>query len=191
MFTTPTLLSAKHPLDFPFAPAALPLRYLLQFEYLTNFRGNRRICSMTTKDMVRFFRKVKFDLTTGCWLWTGAIGGNGYGQLKYCGKNCNAHIVAFRHWRGEVPKGLELDHEVCDTRRCANPWHVTPVTHRRNVLRGKGNAAINAVKTHCTHGHPLSGDNLWVQPKTGYRYCRACAKSRSKAFRGKDFLSGL
>ena len=149
---------------------------------------------VTTQELCRFFAKVKFDLTTGCWLWTGSLAGNGkYASFKAGGKSRHAHILAFEHWRGVVPSGLELDHVICDTRRCVNPWHVEPRTHKQNVLRSQGPAAINAVKTHCTHGHPLSGDNLWVQPKTGYRYCRVCAKARSSTFRSKpkDFLSGL
>ena len=34
----------------------------------------------------------------------------------------------------------------------------------------------NARKTHCKHGHPLSGDNLRVTPKQ--RVCLACARRR-------------
>ena len=31
----------------------------------------------------------------------------------------------------------------------------------------------NSLKTHCPHGHPYAGDNLYVDP-SGYRRCRAC-----------------
>jgi hypothetical protein len=30
-------------------------------------------------------------------------------------------------------------------------------------------------KTHCKHGHPLSGDNLKIT-KLGFRLCKACAR---------------
>lgn len=42
-----------------------------------------------------------------------------------------------------------------------------------------GACAINARKTHCIHGHPLSGDNLYVTPSGG-RACRACRKDADK-----------
>lgn len=30
------------------------------------------------------------------------------------------------------------------------------------------------VRTHCIHGHPLSGDNLYIAPSDGRRQCRRC-----------------
>ena len=30
-------------------------------------------------------------------------------------------------------------------------------------------------KTHCPHGHPYAGENLYVSP-SGHRYCRECRK---------------
>jgi hypothetical protein len=41
-----------------------------------------------------------------------------------------------------------------------------------------GGAAANAAKTQCVHGHPLSGENLYRNPWTGARSCRACARAR-------------
>lgn len=40
-------------------------------------------------------------------------------------------------------------------------------------------------KTHCYRGHPLSGDNLRLQPKGGRwqkRVCRACQAIGRRAF---------
>ena len=36
---------------------------------------------------------------------------------------------------------------------------------------------VNARKTHCKRGHPLSGENLAIGTN-GSRQCRACAKIR-------------
>jgi|SRR5215472_5299298 len=45
-------------------------------------------------------------------------------------------------------------------------------------------------QTHCLRGHPLSGDNLYVQPgRPNARACRACAAMR--ALRRRDKLSGM
>jgi ABC-type uncharacterized transport system ATPase subunit len=137
---------------------------------------------METKELHRFFAKIKFDLQKGCWLWIAGIDGKGYGSLRHAGRTRRAHKVAFEHWRGLVPEGKELDHVECSRRDCANPWHVEPRTHRENLLRGSAPAALNAVKTHCKHGHSLSGENLYVQKKTGFRYCRTCAKARVEKF---------
>lgn len=35
--------------------------------------------------------------------------------------------------------------------------------------------------THCIYGHPLSGDNLLVEGRTGFRRCRACLARRAAA----------
>lgn len=42
-------------------------------------------------------------------------------------------------------------------------------------------AAIRRSKTHCKHGHALSGDNLYIKPD-GRRACRKCLADRNKAF---------
>lgn len=34
--------------------------------------------------------------------------------------------------------------------------------------------------THCRRGHPMSGDNLYIEPGRGRRVCRACRRMRSK-----------
>ena len=40
-------------------------------------------------------------------------------------------------------------------------------------------------KTHCKHGHPLSGDNLRISPN-GMRACRACNAAAQRAFRERS-----
>lgn len=38
-------------------------------------------------------------------------------------------------------------------------------------------------QTHCKRGHPLSGDNLYTSPKTGYRSCITCRRDRLRRYR--------
>jgi hypothetical protein len=38
---------------------------------------------------------------------------------------------------------------------------------------------VEATQTHCKHGHPLEGENLYRDPK-GHRYCRTCARDRQR-----------
>jgi hypothetical protein len=49
------------------------------------------------------------------------------------------------------------------------------VTHAENLAFKR--------KTHCRHGHPLSGDNLRIDPRTGARVCRACLRDNQRRLR--------
>lgn len=116
---------------------------------------------------------AKVDRTGSCWLWTGATAGGGrYGSFQYEGRVQRAHVVAWLLAGRTVPDGLVLDH-LCRTTLCVNPDHLEPVSQRENVLRGTAPTSANARKTHCRRGHPLSGDNLYVEANGGRR-CRAC-----------------
>jgi hypothetical protein len=44
-----------------------------------------------------------------------------------------------------------------------------------------GRGFHNKIKTHCTHGHPLSGENLYLPPGRWQRQCWTCIKRRDKA----------
>lgn len=77
-------------------------------------------------------------LRPGCWLWDGATGATGYGQMsgRIDGKprTIQAHRVAYEIMVGPVPDGLELDH-LCRNRECVNPAHLEAVPHLLNCLR--------------------------------------------------------
>lgn len=115
----------------------------------------------------------------GCWGWTGSPNGNGYGHARVDGKTYVAHRYVYQSTVGPIPEGLQLDH-LCRNRMCVNPSHLEPVTHRENVLRGQGHAAINARKTHCSCGLPL-------EFRYGQRLCYPCllayCKERKRARR--------
>lgn len=48
---------------------------------------------------------------------------------------------------------------------------------KANGLHGRNPAVANGEKTECIHGHPLSGDNLFIR-SDGNRGCRACRIAR-------------
>lgn len=114
---------------------------------------------------------------SGCWLWTGARSGSGYGNLWANGRNALAHRVVWESLVGPIPPGLTLDH-LCRNQLCVNPDHLEVVTTKVNTMRGTSFAAVNARKTQCPRGHPYEGKNL-IRYGNG-RFCRACAQDRPR-----------
>jgi hypothetical protein len=125
----------------------------------------------------RLWAKVDRSDAGGCWQWTGGLTANGYGiPLGDGERQIFPHRLAWELANGPIPAGLVMDH-LCRNQICCNPAHLEPVTIAENVLRGEGIAAQCARKTHCLHGHPLSGENLRFSTK-GARVCITCARRR-------------
>lgn len=136
------------------------------------------------RDVQRFWSKVsKGD---PCWWWHGYTDKDGYGIIthyvdakKWTRK---AHRIAYLLAHGQIDPGLTIDH-LCRNRRCVNPAHLELVSMKENTFRGVGPASINVKKTSCMRGHPLSGENLYLDPRDGHRACKACRDSRKPAWR--------
>ncbi len=132
----------------------------------------------------RFERKVR--LGPGCMIWTGAKGGNGYGQVRIQGQARSAVSVAYEIYIGPIPPGLEPDHS-CRTRQCVNVAHLELVTHQENVLRGESPCAVHARKTTCKYGHAFDEQNTkWIHGGK-HRDCRACLKRRNTDPKQKEY----
>jgi hypothetical protein len=87
----------------------------------------------------RFWRKVRVDPDTGCWVWLGAHHERGYGRFGADGATVYAHRWAYEHFVGE-PAGDVLMH-LCDNPPCCNPSHLKPGTQVENMAhlrRGEG-----------------------------------------------------
>jgi hypothetical protein len=116
----------------------------------------------------------------GCWTWMRYRSKAGYGYLRVDGNGVLAHRLSYSVFREPIPEGMTIDH-LCRNRGCINPDHLEAVTIGENGLRGTSFAAINARKTHCAHGHELSGDNLLREKsRPGRRVCRQCKSERHK-----------
>lgn len=136
-----------------------------------------------TPDSVKFKAKYLVDEKAGCWLWTGGLDPKGYGVFhNRTIRGKKAHRYAWTVRCGPIPDGLVLDH-LCRVRRCVNPDHLRLVTpYINNVENSVGFAAVHAHQTHCIHGHPLEGDNLYRGPN-GKRACRTCNRRHQGAKR--------
>lgn len=140
--------------------------------------------------MRRFWEKV--DRSGDCWVWTASlVQGSGYGQFRVGDKVRKAHVVAYEMMVGPVPDALTLDH-VCRNRACVNPSHLEPVPLVENLARAPTNpTTINAMKTHCIHGHEFTPENTEYRRRRGgriYRRCRECGR-RSSRDRGRRLRS--
>ena len=116
-----------------------------------------------------------------CWGWSDRPNSSGYSLFRLGRAQCLAHRLAYRSLRGPIPLEMELDH-LCRNRACVNPWHLEPVSHRVNTLRGASLAALRAKVTHCPQGHAYSPENTYTSSRR-QRYCKTCRDERQLAKR--------
>jgi hypothetical protein len=163
-------------------------------------QGNSAMAiSLMDKVLQRLIIEEPSTLPTGCWMWPGKQKRDGYGIVQHEGKDIRVHRAVYEHFQGAIPKGRVLHHR-CRNRPCANFEHLEPCGIMENVRKDHPDIDGKAgrKKTHCVHGHPLSGPNLVID-RCGFRSCRECrhaAKDRYKArlreTHGKsDRLAGL
>lgn len=123
----------------------------------------------------------------GCWRWTAASSGrtetSRYGRFNVAGRTAKAHRLAYEAAVGQIPPGLTIDH-LCRNTLCVNPNHLEVVTHRENILRGEGVAAVHARKESCVRGHPFSHENTYVEPNSSRR-CKICKRANQRFHRAE------
>lgn len=151
-----------------------------------------------TRLPLTFQRKVEVQppvppFADGCWIWTAAVAGgmpkrgreHMYGKYWVAAERRTeyAHRYTWQQFRGPIPEGAVLDHEVCSRTLCGNPAHTWPKTREENFLRGRKRGP--KPKTHCKYGHPFKGDNLKVRPNKfgGQKVCLTCERERGRAER--------
>lgn len=138
---------------------------------------------------IRIEANVEIDPATGCWVWSGARGADGYGRIGVHYKKKLAHRVAYEDFVGPIPPGLQIDH-LCFNRCCANPAHLEAVTGAENVARAGAAGLLDrkSTNTHCKNGHAFTAENTNRTPQ-GWRECRACGREKMRRLRSRARLS--
>jgi hypothetical protein len=146
--------------------------------------------AVTTEHQQRIESKSIPVPEAGCWIWTGGVGGNGYGRdpIGVNGRPVEAHRSSFIAFHGNIPSGLCICHR-CDTPTCVNPDHLFAGTRSENMrdMYRKGRRygrSLAITDTRCGHGHDLTGPNGYHwQDKVRCRECNRVAREKYKAKR--------
>jgi len=81
---------------------------------------------------------------SGCWIWTGAVTGSGYGVIYRDGEQKSAHRISYEVHNTELSKDDVVCHK-CDIPCCVNPSHLFVGTALDNmqdmIKKGRGNKA--------------------------------------------------
>jgi len=104
-----------------------PSGYNERMDYMPNATTKPRLLAKTERSK------------NGCLVFTGAIGGNGYGKIWDGRRASSAHRVAYAIFKGPIPDGYAVCH-TCDNKPCVEPSHLFAAPQMANVadMRAKG-----------------------------------------------------
>jgi hypothetical protein len=109
----------------------------------------------------------------GCWLWLGASGNSGYGNIRVDKIYYNLHRYSHHLFNGfNLDSDLQVRHK-CATKSCWNPEHLIEGTQSDNEGDKKIRGNRFDERTHCSKGHEFTNENTG---KLGgnHRYCKKC-----------------
>lgn len=131
---------------------------------------------------------------TGCWIFSGKPGQDGYGKLKVRGKTVRAHRHYYTVYVGPIPSGLWVLHR-CDTPMCVNPRHLYVGTQLDNEhdKDARGRRPPSPAITHPERmprgaAHPRFGKGM---PPAAAAALLAANKGRPLTTQHKERLSPL
>lgn len=116
-----------------------------------------------------------------CVEWTGGRSAGGYGYFK---DQYVHRIVAESIYGGT--NGKVVMHR-CDNKPCFNSNHLKVATQGDNIRDAFAKGIISfKKKTHCKHGHELSGDNVYYRKRAaGGRACVECKRRSCRDYRAR------
>jgi hypothetical protein len=125
--------------------AARPARPLTpaQRAHLDQLHARKRSWSPTITTLEAWLHQhIEPEPNSGCWVWVGTPGGNGYGQVSVPvqfgpRRHGTAHRVVYEATGHLLPRDADL-HHVCRVRICVNPAHLEALTrseHGRRTIR--------------------------------------------------------
>jgi hypothetical protein len=124
---------------------------------------------------------VNMGYITPCWLYTGALGHNGYGIIYINGiRNLRVHVEAAKLWLPNYNPNKWVLHK-CDIRKCFNPEHLfqgNQFDNMRDCVEKRRHK--NSSKTHCIRGHEFTPENTIIRQEV--RQCRICEKNRQDSY---------
>ena len=156
----------------------------------------------TMNATARILRDSVPEPMSGCWLWTGAMAGPGYGHLRFEGEPWYAHRLSWCAFKGPIPAGFWILHR-CDVPSCVNPDHLFVGTAKDNAQdrewKGRGVLKVKQIDRPaapprvwpdwqfgvcCRRGHPWTPETTyWHLRQWGERTrgCLICKRQRERA----------
>lgn len=150
---------------------------------------------MDIKEAIQKIENSVVISANGCLLSNYGLMENGYSLITIGSrkdgtrKNWLAHRLFYTYYKGDIEKGLDLDH-LCRSRNCVNVNHLEQVTRKENVHRGIASTnnrsprigLNNLLKTHCINGHEFNEENTYIDSENK-RHCRQCRNTRARLSR--------
>ena len=144
-----------------------------------------RLCALPERIQERIYPEP----FSGCWLWIGYVGTNGYGVICRTSGPQYVHRIVYELLFGPLPEGLHL-HHTCETRSCCNPRHLEIVTRSQHVARTPTHRSQTMkVRTHCSNGHPRTPENVYYHSSAQSYECRICNRERIRKWKAKKVRS--
>ena len=93
----------------------------------------RKVNSLTN-----IFANTIRDEEGGCLLYQGSTDKDGYARVSFKNKTVRANRLVYQLLQGlaTLPQGQAV-HHVCSNRRCIEPTHLAPLSHKQNIIQTK------------------------------------------------------